>query len=188
MSYAFPRDVERIDEAVRQIAAEQIDKAIAEIDDADLTAHETVHQVRKRCKKLRALARLVRPGFPSYKKENAFFRDLARGLSGARDAQVMCDAYNRLVDPLDISGKRVAHHILLPPAPEGYAPSDGNGRTMRLVQSRGDPLAAHCPRSVTGKGSFGHDRSGLERHIRAARSPNRARQVGCASVASAAAA
>lgn len=97
MSYAFPRHVERIDEAVRQIAAEQIDKAIAEIDDAGLAAHETVHQVRKRCKKLRALARLVRPGFPSYKKENAFFRDLARGLSGARDAQVMCEAYHRLV-------------------------------------------------------------------------------------------
>lgn len=98
MSYAFPRDVESVDEAARQIAAEQIDKAIAEIDDADLAAHETVHQVRKRCKKLRALARLVRPGFPSYKKENAFFRDLARGLSGARDAQVMCDAYARLVE------------------------------------------------------------------------------------------
>lgn len=98
MSYAFPRHVERVDEAVRQIATEQIDRALAEIDDADLAAHKTVHQVRKRCKKLRALARLVRPSFPSYRLEDAFFRDLAGGLSGARDAQVMCDAYAGLVD------------------------------------------------------------------------------------------
>ena len=104
MSYAFPPEVDGVEAAVRRIATEQLDKAIAEIDDAGLAPGETVHQVRKRCKKLRALVRLVRPSFAAYKHENAFFRDLARGLSGARDAQALVDAYGRLIEQAGEAG------------------------------------------------------------------------------------
>ncbi len=72
---------------VRKIAREQVRKALAEIEDTDMDIHTTVHQVRKRCKKLRGLIRLVRPQFENYKKENRKIRDAARRLSAIRDAQ-----------------------------------------------------------------------------------------------------
>ena len=51
MAYRLEAD-ESVDSGVRRIAMEQVEKAIREIDDAELGSHETVHQVRKRCKRL----------------------------------------------------------------------------------------------------------------------------------------
>ena len=79
-------------------ARSQIDKAIAEIDDKELNHHEVVHQVRKRCKKLRGLIRLIRPVFPDYKKENSFFRDAAGELSSVRDAQSIIECFDDLAE------------------------------------------------------------------------------------------
>lgn len=56
-----------------------------------------MHDARKRIKKVRALLRLVRPGLgDTYKKENAFYRDLGRDLSDIRDAQVMSQTVGSL--------------------------------------------------------------------------------------------
>ena len=52
------RQKESVQDAIQRIATEQIDKAIAEIEDAARDRHEVIHQVRKRCKKLQALVRL----------------------------------------------------------------------------------------------------------------------------------
>jgi len=97
MSYRFDQD-ESVQAGVRRIAGEQIDKAIGEIDDDQLDAHETVHQVRKRCKKVRALARLVRPAFDDYREENERFRDAARTLSHIRDLTATIETFDDLVD------------------------------------------------------------------------------------------
>ena len=64
MSYRFEPG-EKVERGVKRMAREQIDKALAEIDSDELDVHERVHQVRKRCKKLRAIARLVRPALGS---------------------------------------------------------------------------------------------------------------------------
>ncbi len=97
----MPYRIERrkqLAQEIRRIAEEQIDRAIAEVDDTTLDADETVHQVRKRCKKLRALLRLVRLPLDdedTFRKENSWFRDAASDLSGMRDAEVQiatCDA------------------------------------------------------------------------------------------------
>ena len=89
---------ESVRDGVARIAREQIDKAIAEIEDSDLSQHEAVHQVRKRCKKIRGLIRLVRPALgKAYDEENAWYRDAAADLSGARDAQSVIAAYDQLV-------------------------------------------------------------------------------------------
>jgi len=94
-----------VQKSIRKIAGEQIDKAIAEINDESLDRHEVVHQVRKRCKKLRGLIRLVRPNFDRYSEENAAFRDIARELSYVRDAQSMLECFDDLlghfVDQID---------------------------------------------------------------------------------------
>ena len=97
MGYRLERD-ESVEDGIRRIAVEQIDKALAEIDDDDLDRHETVHQVRKRCKKLRALARLVRPVFPGYKPVNAAYRDAAKELSWIRDAHAVIETIDDLVE------------------------------------------------------------------------------------------
>lgn len=89
---------ESVEGALRRIAHEQLDKALAELDDAALDVHETVHQLRKRCKKLRGLWRLVRPCCEkSYERENAWYRDTARPLSEIRDSQSMLDTFDELM-------------------------------------------------------------------------------------------
>ena len=90
---------ESVAEGIRRIVAEQIDKAIGEIVDADLDRHKTVHQVRKRCKKIRGAIRLVRPQMEeTYRRENARFRDAARTLSALRDREAMIETYDKLLD------------------------------------------------------------------------------------------
>jgi CHAD domain-containing protein len=96
MSYHFTSGDKSVQAAVRRVALDQIDAAIAEIDNAELPREKVVHQVRKRCKKLRALVRLVRPGFDDYARENAAFRDLARTLGGVRDQDVLIETCDKI--------------------------------------------------------------------------------------------
>lgn len=63
----------------------------------DLPDEEAVHQVRKRCKKMRALLRLIRYEAEGlYRYENAQFRNLANTLSGSRDAVSLRDSLLKL--------------------------------------------------------------------------------------------
>jgi len=87
---------EAVDEAVRRIVGEQINKALA--DTVELEHHQAVHEVRKRCKKIRGVIRLVRPGFEdTYQRENAEFREAARALSELRDAEAMLETFDALM-------------------------------------------------------------------------------------------
>jgi len=111
MSYRIERK-ESVTQAVRRVAREQIDRAIAEIEDRQLDRHEAVHQVRKRCKKLRGLVRLVRPQMEeTYRRENECFRDAAREISFVRDAQSMLECFDELLE-------RYAREL----DPESFAP------------------------------------------------------------------
>lgn len=96
MAYRLKRH-ESVNDAVIRIAREQMNRAMAEIDDDSLDRHETVHQVRKRCKKVRGLLRMVRPALgATYKHENVCFRDAARQLSHLRDAQTLIETLDDL--------------------------------------------------------------------------------------------
>lgn len=96
MSYHFKAGDKSSQAAVRRVALSQIDAAITEIDHDRLPRDRAVHQVRKRCKKLRALLRLARPGLADYARENAAFRDLARTLGGVRDQDVLIETCEML--------------------------------------------------------------------------------------------
>jgi CHAD domain-containing protein len=61
--------------------------------------HETVHEVRKRCKEVRAALRLVRGVLPTYSSENAHYRDAARRVSDIRDAQALIETFDDHVTP-----------------------------------------------------------------------------------------
>ena len=81
---------EPVEAAVRRIGREQVEVALGRIDGAADDVETAVHEVRKTCKKIRGLARLVRPHLGDvYREENAWFRDTARRLSGMRDLHVM---------------------------------------------------------------------------------------------------
>jgi CHAD domain-containing protein len=97
MAYRLSRETST-QKNVREIALDQIDKAIAELVDETLADPVKVHQVRKRCKKLRGLVRLVRPAFAGYQRENTAFRDTARLLGPARDAKVMVETFDALME------------------------------------------------------------------------------------------
>ena len=98
MAYRLKRGDPSVGDGVRRIAREQIDGALAALDAAADDPAEAVHDARKRCKKLRSLARLVRPVFPRYAEENAAIRDAAAALSATRDAEAMIESYDALCD------------------------------------------------------------------------------------------
>lgn len=108
MAYRIKAGDDDVQAAVRRIACEQIDRALAEVDDPALDFEETVHQVRKRCKKLRGLVRLVRPALKGYGKENRAFRDAARLLSDIRDADSLIETYDDLTARFDATVDRRA--------------------------------------------------------------------------------
>lgn len=96
MGFRFEQD-ESVIHGLRRIAREQLDKAARELQDDQSGLHETVHQVRKRCKKLRGLIRLARPALGStYKRENKWYRDTARRLSTLRDAYSIIATWENL--------------------------------------------------------------------------------------------
>ncbi len=88
---------EGVEAELQRIAREQIDKAREEAQStADLPA--AVHDVRKRCKKMRGLLRLVRASLGNtYSVENAWYRDIARDLGASRDAHTSIQTFDRLV-------------------------------------------------------------------------------------------
>lgn len=105
---------ESVEEGVQRIAREQLQKAVAEYGDAEIDRHETVHQVRKRCKKLRGLIRLVRPQFEdTYDAENAVFRDAAKELSKYRDAHSLVETAEELFQHCEEKQKQKIVRTLL---------------------------------------------------------------------------
>ena len=97
MSYRFEHG-ETIPDGVRRIAREQIDDALELLAEPADHVEEAVHEVRKNCKKLRGLVRLMRPGMgDDYTTANVTFRDAARELSSIRDAHALLETFDELV-------------------------------------------------------------------------------------------
>lgn len=96
MAYTFDPG-RSVQDNVRHIGKNQVDKALAKIDDNALDIHNTVHQIRKRCKKVRGLVRLVRPYFDDYSSEN-LHRDVR--------AQERRDTMVEIIAPTTVFGER----------------------------------------------------------------------------------
>ncbi|MEZ5947559.1 MAG: CHAD domain-containing protein [Hyphomonas sp.] len=154
MSYSFRKTDPSLTEAVRRVAAGQIATALAELDDPALDEAVRVHQIRKRCKKLRGLVRLVRPGFAGYGEENETFRDLARSLSGLRDTaagvEVLDMLEHRFAETLGTEFfATVRGHLSLPAGSPGRKPARKQmAMTRRTLE---DALARTEGWEVTGK-------------------------------------
>lgn len=97
MSFAFTPG-QNVEAAVRQIAGREIGKALAATEDDGAEIAVLVHALRRRCKKVRGLLRLVRPEFKDYKLENRAFRQAAQQLGGVRDAGAMVETFDALLE------------------------------------------------------------------------------------------
>lgn len=104
MGFEWSQDDVTIADGFLRIAREQIGKAIAGAGNTEESPERRVHEARRRCKKLRALFRLVRPDFQAYHTENAFVRDAARGLAQARDMRVV---HGTLVELMQWAGRPI---------------------------------------------------------------------------------
>lgn len=145
---------------VRRIVEEQIDRAVAEIDDPGIDAATAVHQVRKRCKKVRAVLRLARGPLEkrhAYSTENTWYRDLARRLSTLRDAEVLIETHDALVEAIrdpDIKKECAAIRERLTARRERLAvrmaDPDESLRTARRTLLDGDSRVAGWSRAIRG--------------------------------------
>ncbi|HKK76613.1 MAG TPA: CHAD domain-containing protein [Saprospiraceae bacterium] len=81
---------------VHKVVDSQTQKALNSLH--TLNEEEAIHDVRKRCKKIRAAWRLIRDslGESQYKRRNRYYRDIARLISDLRDATTVIEALDLL--------------------------------------------------------------------------------------------
>ena len=98
MSYRIRPDA-TVRTNVRRLVRRELARALAALDEPGaLGLQETVHDVRKRCKKVRGVLRLARPGLGAeYGRANAEVRDAARELSPLRDAHATLATLDELI-------------------------------------------------------------------------------------------
>lgn len=97
MAFRF-KHAESVESGVRRVAAERLDEAIERLeglpDDGPEQIESSVHEIRKRCKELRGLLRLVRPALGAdYERCNRALRDAAKELSSIRDVQAVAATF-----------------------------------------------------------------------------------------------
>lgn len=130
MAFRFEQGDAGLRAGLVRIAREEAALAQAEIDDEALSTQRTIHQARKRTKRLRGLVRLVRPAFPDYATEAAHLRNAARGLSRLRDRDVMIATHDGLMAETGADRRR-------------YAPVRAHlTRARNRVAAASDPAAA----------------------------------------------
>lgn len=96
MSYRIRPD-RALDGEVHKVAAHQLGKAMAVLTDRPQGLHEAVHAARKNIKRVRGLYRLIAPLAREFQQqENGRLRDVARTLSGVRDATALIEVSDYL--------------------------------------------------------------------------------------------
>ena len=102
MAYRIEPSASTRDE-VQRVAAERLGAAIVLLDglrgSSPAQIEEAVHDVRKRCKETRGLARLVRPALgDDFRRLNHTVRDAANELSSMRDAHALLSTFDDLCE------------------------------------------------------------------------------------------
>lgn len=106
MAYVFDPAASTIDE-VHRVAEETIGEAISRLEGLENASIDTIegeiHQVRKRTKEARALARMVRRGIDkkAYSAFNTLVGDAAAELAPWRDAHALLDTLDKVIKQVD---------------------------------------------------------------------------------------
>lgn len=123
----FRKKDKSVEAGFRRIAVEEIDVALAILAARDPSPAEKIHKVRRQTKAVRALLHLVRGSFGPFRRENRAFRDIARAMSGSRDAKVMLDTFDAITR-----------------RPDGRLPRGLMAARERLLSACGDPADAEA--------------------------------------------
>lgn len=104
MSFELNRD-ESLRKNIRRIVCKQIEGILETLTATDGNQDEAVHSARKSFKKLRAVLRLLRSeiGDKAYHAENICCRDAARPLTEVRDAKILVETLDKLVEHFEDS-------------------------------------------------------------------------------------
>ena len=92
---------EPVGAGVKRVLGAQVDDAISQLrGEAGTEAAEAIHEARKDVKKIRSALRLVRHeiGDDVWRRENEHYREVARGLSGFRDAEILVEALDGVTE------------------------------------------------------------------------------------------
>lgn len=82
---------------VRRVLREQCQRVLELLQDWRVDPADRIHRARQTCKRLRALARILKAGAPYVAHvENRFFRDIQKRLAYARDAEALVEALDYL--------------------------------------------------------------------------------------------
>ena len=95
------RTDEHLPDGIRRIARGQLQDAHDDLEGtSSRRADETVHETRKRLKRLRACVRVARDaiGEETYERENSAFRIAGQRISGPRDAHVLLETLDALTE------------------------------------------------------------------------------------------
>jgi CHAD domain-containing protein len=97
MGYELKRE-ETVAENVTRILREELTAAIGSLENPGDNKEDTIHSVRKRIKKIRALLRLVRSDLDeeTFRRENLRYRNIGNMMSHLRDATVMINTLDKL--------------------------------------------------------------------------------------------
>ena len=105
--YRF-REGHPLDEEIRRAATGRADHALEALrEDLASEPEKAVHTARKDLKKLRSLLRLVRPGIgdDAYSSANDELRAAGQALGGIRDADVMLETLEKVIEDSDDLGE-----------------------------------------------------------------------------------
>jgi CHAD domain-containing protein len=134
---------EPLHEGLARVARGRIDHALDELrGESKRGPDKAVHEARKDMKKLRAVLRLARGalGKDLYRAENAAFRDVARGLAGVRDAQVVIETLDILAED---AGRRLPKRVVQPLRDRLAEQRDALGReSSGLDEAAGEAVGA----------------------------------------------
>jgi CHAD domain-containing protein len=90
---------ESVRKGLKRIVAEQFKAAIDHLTHSQTDLEESVHEVRKSIKRIRAILRLLRPALGSaYREENAALQEVGRTLSLVRDAHALLETLDALTE------------------------------------------------------------------------------------------
>jgi CHAD domain-containing protein len=90
---------EPVDAAMKRVLTAQVDDAIAHLrGETEVEPAEAVHEARKDIKKVRSALRMIRHelGDDEWRRENDDYREIARSMSGFRDAEILVEALDDL--------------------------------------------------------------------------------------------
>lgn len=166
MAYRFARSDAGIETALRRIAAEQLDGALAALEGADADLERSVHGVRTATKRIRALLRLLRAVFPGYSEANAALRTLAARLADVREAQVLLATFDSVAG--ESGGKTLAAFRTELEADEAAAALRVRGAVLEDARARLLALRAAAEGWRIQRDGFGALRKGLRRTCRKA--------------------